>query len=94
LTRSSYEPKLALFAGADGLDIYRRLCKKADRFLKPDAALILEIGYAQGPAVTELLQQTGTFAEIKIEKDSHNNDRILTATKTQPNNSIPPALEA
>lgn len=89
-----YEPKLALFAGADGLDIYRRLCEKADRFLKPDAALILEIGCAQGPAVTELLQQTGTFSEIKIEKDSHNNDRILTATRPRPNNSIPPAFEA
>jgi len=89
-----YEPKLALFAGIDGLDIYRRLCKKADRFLMPDAALMLEIGCAQGPAVTELLQQTGAFAEIKIEKDSHNNDRILTATMPRPNNSIPPAIEA
>lgn len=77
-----YEPKLALFAGDDGLDIYRRIIEKADLFLKPDAALMLEIGYAQGPAVTELLEQTGSFAEIRIEKDFHNNDRIVTAAKT------------
>jgi len=77
-----YEPKLALFAGDDGLDIYRRIIEKADLFLKPDAALMLEIGYAQGPAVTDLLEQTDTFAEIRIEKDVHNNDRIVTAAKT------------
>ncbi len=76
-----YEPKSALFAGADGLDIYRRLIEKVDEFLKPDAALMLEIGYAQGRAVRELLEQTGAFAEIKIEKDPHNNDRIATARR-------------
>jgi release factor glutamine methyltransferase len=76
-----YEPKVALFAGVDGLDIYRRVIEKADQFLKPDAALMLEIGYAQGPAVRELLEQTGAFAEIKIEKDLHNNDRIAIAKK-------------
>jgi len=76
-----YEPKVALFAGVDGLDIYRRIIEKAEEFLKPDAALMLEIGYAQGRAVKELLEQTGAFAEIKIEKDIHNNDRIATAKK-------------
>jgi len=76
-----YEPKLALFAGADGLDVYRRIIEKADSFLKSDAALMLEIGYAQGPAIKELLEQTSVFADIKIEKDPHNNDRIVTAIK-------------
>ena len=76
-----YEPESALLAGADGLDIYRRIIKKVDDFLKPGAALILEIGYAQGPAVRELLEQTGAFVEIKIEKDLHDNDRVVTAIK-------------
>ncbi|MHC4282650.1 MAG: peptide chain release factor N(5)-glutamine methyltransferase [Planctomycetota bacterium] len=74
-----YEPRLALFAGVDGLDVYRRIIDKADRFLRPDGALILEIGYAQGPAIKELLEQTGAFAEVKIEKDFHDNDRIAIA---------------
>jgi len=78
-----YEPKVALFAGVDGLDIYRRVIEEADRFLKSDAALMLEIGYAQGRAIKELLEQTGAFAEIKIEKDTHNNDRIAIARKTK-----------
>jgi len=77
-----YEPKLALFAGADGLEIYRRVIEKADQFLKRDAALMLEIGFAQGKAIKELLEQTGSFAEITIEKDLHDNDRIATAIKT------------
>ena len=76
-----YEPKSALYAGTDGLDVYRRLIIKADDFLKPGAALMLEIGYAQGSAVKELLEQTGVFAEVKIEKDFHNNDRIVIAKK-------------
>jgi len=79
-----YEPKLALYAGRDGLDIYIRLIEKVDDFLKTDAALILEIGYAQGPAVTKLLEKTGIFKEIKIEKDAHNNDRIALAKKVSP----------
>ena len=81
-TIKDHEPKLALFAGVDGLDIYRRIVEKVYDFLKPDAALMLEIGYSQGQAVRELLEQTGCFTETKIEKDFHNNDRIVTARKT------------
>ena len=76
-----YEPKLALFAGTDGLDIYQRICEKIDDFLKPDAALILEIGYNQGPAVKELLKRSNAFAEITMEKDFYDNDRILIVQK-------------
>ncbi len=76
-----FEPKQALYAGSDGLDVYRRIAERVDEFLKPDAALMLEIGYAQGPAVRELLEQTGIFAEIIIEKDHQNNDRVVIATR-------------
>ena len=76
-----YEPRIALHAGLDGLDIYRRIAEKADAFLKPDAALMLEIGHAQGPAVRTLLESPALFTNIRIEKDFHNNDRIVTASK-------------
>jgi release factor glutamine methyltransferase len=76
-----YEPRLALFAGTDGLDVYRRIIEKVDSFLKPDAALMLEVGYAQGQTVRELLEKANCFAEITIEKDHHNNDRIVIAKK-------------
>ena len=80
-----YEPKLALFAGEDGLDTYRRIVEKADAFLKPDGALMLEIGYSQGQAVRELLEQAGCFSKITIEKDFHDNDRIVIAKKIKSN---------
>jgi len=76
-----YEPKLALFAGDDGLDIYRRIVEKVEQFLKPDAALMLEIGYEQGQTVRQLLEQAGCFGEITTEKDHCDNDRIVIAKK-------------
>ncbi|MHC4929361.1 MAG: peptide chain release factor N(5)-glutamine methyltransferase [Planctomycetota bacterium] len=76
-----YEPAHALLAGADGLDVYKRILEKVDDFLKPDGALMMEIGYAQGPAIRELLEQTGLFRTITIEKDFANNDRIAVAAK-------------
>jgi len=77
----AYEPRVALYAGEDGLDVHRRIIEKADTFLKPDAALILEFGYRQGQAVRELLEHAGCFVEIAIEKDTGNNDRIAIAKK-------------
>jgi release factor glutamine methyltransferase len=76
-----YEPKKALFAGDDGMDIYRRIIGKADQFLSLGAALMLEIGFSQGFTVKGLLEQTGAFAEITIEKDLYKNDRIVIALK-------------
>jgi release factor glutamine methyltransferase len=78
-----YEPRLALLAGEDGLDVYRSISKNVEQFLKHGAALMLEIGFTQGQAVKELLEQTGAFAETKIEKDTHNSDRIAIAKKNK-----------
>jgi release factor glutamine methyltransferase len=74
-----YEPRLALYGGQDGLDLYRRICEQVGRHLKPDAALLLEIGYTQGPAVKELLEQTGLFTTIEIDKDLSGHDRVVLA---------------
>jgi len=77
-----YEPHFALSGGQDGLDVYRKIIEKADSFLKSDAALMLEIGYGQGPAIKELLESTGAYGRITVEKDFQNNDRVVTAKKT------------
>jgi release factor glutamine methyltransferase len=50
-----HEPPLALYAGTDGLDIYRRLIPQALEFLRPGGLLALEIGYGQRDALSELL---------------------------------------
>lgn len=77
-----YEPQLALLAGDDGLDVYRRIAAQIEQYLRPGGTLLLEIGYAQGPAVRELLEATDLFAEIVVEKDDHDNDRVVTARRT------------
>ena len=63
------------------LDIYKSIIERIDNFLKPDGALMMEIGYAQGPAIRKLLEANGIFKEITIEKDFANNDRIAIAEK-------------
>lgn len=50
-----YEPELALFAGEDGLEIYRRLIPEARSALAQGGLLALEIGYGQSCAIAELL---------------------------------------
>jgi release factor glutamine methyltransferase len=74
-----YEPRVALFAGDDGLDVYRRIIEKVDSFLKADGALMLEVGFEQGEAVRELLKKANCFAEVAVEKDHHSNDRVVIA---------------
>lgn len=76
-----YEPRLALHGGFDGLAVYRRIVDQVNNFLKPDTAVMMEIGYAQGSAIRHLLESTGLFASVTIEKDLSNNDRIAIAKK-------------
>ncbi|HSW00092.1 MAG TPA: peptide chain release factor N(5)-glutamine methyltransferase [Sedimentisphaerales bacterium] len=76
-----YEPRIALYAGEWGLDVYRRIAEKVGPFLKPDGILLLEIGYQQGPAVRELLETSGVFASIEVEKDFQKHDRVVVARR-------------
>jgi release factor glutamine methyltransferase len=77
-----YEPRLALYAGQDGLDLYRKIGERVSQFLKPDGILLLEIGCTQGPAVQELLEQTKTFTQLRIDKDLQGHNRIVVANRT------------
>jgi len=74
-----FEPKSALAAGRDGLDIIKRIIADASQYLKPTGTLMLEIGNEQGPAVRNLLDTAGYFDTVKIEKDYSNLDRLAIA---------------
>src|SRR6185437_610357 len=50
-----HEPPLALYAGINGLDIYRRLIPQAFDLLRTGGLLALEIGYGQRDSLAELL---------------------------------------
>jgi release factor glutamine methyltransferase len=48
---ASFEPRLALDGGPDGLDVVRRLLAALPEALLPEGEALLEIGYDQGTAV-------------------------------------------
>ena len=75
-----FEPRNALDAGADGLEVLRRLVAQAIDKLAPGGALALEIGEDQGPRVAGLLRSAG-FVNVAVKKDFAGWDRIVTGEK-------------
>lgn len=75
-----YEPEVALFAGADGLDIYRRLIPQAYEALRVGGHVFLEIGDSQGQAVCQLLADCH-FQEIDLVNDYAGFNRRVKARK-------------
>ena len=63
-----HDPALALFSGADGLDLIRRFVPEAFQHLKPGGWLAMEIGHDQASQVAGFLQASG-FAEIEVKTD-------------------------
>ncbi len=78
-----YEPATALFAGPDGLEIYRRLIPQAFSVLKPNGLLALEIGYGQRTALAGLL--TG-WQDVAFIDDLQQVPRIVLARRPAPEN--------
>jgi len=54
-----YEPASALFAGADGLDDYRRIIPELPRLLAVGGAAVVEIGWTQAEAVSAIARNSG-----------------------------------
>ena len=63
-----HDPALALFGGADGLDVIRRFIPEAFLRLKPGGWMVLEIGHDQASQVEEILRSSG-FADIEVKTD-------------------------
>lgn len=61
---SRYEPASALFAGEDGLDVYRLLVPRLRRLLAPGGLAAIEIGASQGAAVMALVIDHGHQARL------------------------------
>ncbi len=54
-----FEPSSALVAAQQGLADLRNICHAAPRHLVPGGWLLLEHGFEQGPAVRQLLAESG-----------------------------------
>ncbi len=70
-----FEPMSALASGNDGLDDIRKIVADSLLHLKPQGWLMLEHGYNQAAAVSDLLAQQG-FVDIATVQDFGGNDRV------------------
>ncbi len=75
-----FEPAQALFAGVDGLAVYRRLVPAAFGVLVPDGFIALEIGYGQSEAIRALLAES-RFTRVEFENDLQGIPRVATARR-------------
>lgn len=74
----AYEPHLALFAGSDGLDLIRALLAAVTpALLAPGGAILLEIGYDQGPALARLASDHFPGATVRVHPDLAGHDRLV-----------------
>jgi release factor glutamine methyltransferase len=73
-----FEPKVAVFAGEKGLEVYERLIPQARAVLKPGGWLVVEIGYSIENAVRGLLKG---WSEIRVTNDLQGIPRVVAARK-------------
>jgi release factor glutamine methyltransferase len=77
-----HEPRLALDGGPDGLAFYRRIASRAEAYLKPGGAVLLEIGETQAESVTELFSRRPGWAVKPVVKDAGGRPRVIVAVRT------------
>jgi release factor glutamine methyltransferase len=75
-----FEPRIAVFSGHEGMDIYRRLIPEAKSVLRPGGWFVTEIGYFEEAKVRDLL--TG-WADIQVTADLQGIPRVVAARKIE-----------
>jgi len=73
-----FEPKVAVFAGESGLEVYRRLVPEARAALNPGGWLVVEIGFSLAAAVHELVKD---WAEVRVTPDLQGIPRVVAARR-------------
>jgi len=73
-----FEPKVAVFAGESGLEVYSRLAPQARVALKPGGWLVVEIGFSLAATVHELVKD---WAEVRVTPDLQGIPRVVAARR-------------
>lgn len=71
----AHEPEVALFAGWDGLDLYRRLAAGLAGRVRRGTQLLCEIDHGQGDAMVEIFEPVAK--DVVVEKDYAGLDRLV-----------------
>jgi release factor glutamine methyltransferase len=79
-----HEPRLALAAGDDGLDLVRALLAQAPRYLAMNGAVFLEFGIGQNYAIQAAARQWFPAAAIETRKDFGGIPRLLIVDCARP----------
>ncbi|MGA2905530.1 MAG: peptide chain release factor N(5)-glutamine methyltransferase [Candidatus Korobacteraceae bacterium] len=75
-----FEPRTAVFAGEQGLDVIGPLVEQAHRALKLGGWLAVEIGYSMRDAVVNLLNPT-MWEDVRVVPDLQGIPRVVAARK-------------
>ena len=78
-----HEPHLALDGGSDGLDCIRHLITTSPNYLRPGGVWLMEMMAGQADAVTQLLEQQGSYCQIQIVSDLAGIDRFALAYRSE-----------
>jgi len=75
----SWEPAVALFGGADGMTIIRRLIRDAREVLEPEGWLVMEVDARRASWVVEALSMYDSYADIGVRLDLAGRERFVFA---------------
>lgn len=73
-----FEPKIAVFSGAEGLDIYRRLLPQSQSTLRAGGWFVTEIGYSIEDKTKQLLRG---WEDVRTTADLQGIPRVIAARK-------------
>ena len=71
------EPHIALYAGVDGLDCYKKILENINSHMKERCLIAFEIGYTQKEDIIKLVSKYLPKAKIEVKKDMSEKDRMV-----------------
>jgi release factor glutamine methyltransferase len=71
-----WEPRLALAAGVEGLDVLERIAAGVPEVLRPGGAVLVEVGLGQASSVCQALEAAGLHA-VRAHRDLGGVERVV-----------------
>ncbi len=71
------EPSIALYAGEDGLDCYRKILKSIKNYMKDKCLVAFEIGMTQAEDIKRIIAENLKDVKVEVYKDLSERDRMI-----------------